>query len=151
MLLKVFFVVGTYVLVEASSPPCEVCGPYEEWSEAISLCPATCEFQHPPCYINSFVPQPGCQCKNGYIFLSNTQRKCVKYADCPKKCSKPHFVWNDCGTRCPSTCVQPGPRPCVKICERGCFCKEGYILDDFQMECVRKEQCPIIEPYPTKD
>ncbi|XP_075696537.1 serine protease inhibitor swm-1-like [Rhinoderma darwinii] len=48
-------------------------------------------------------------------------------------------VYNECGSACPPTCNCP-PRPCILMCVRGCFCKEGTI-DNGYGECVTIENC----------
>ncbi|XP_015127327.1 chymotrypsin-elastase inhibitor ixodidin [Diachasma alloeum] len=39
----------------------------------------------------------------------------------------PNEVWNSCGTRCPLTCREPGPRPCTRECVPGCFCRHRWL------------------------
>ncbi|KAL3287555.1 hypothetical protein HHI36_002023 [Cryptolaemus montrouzieri] len=62
---------------------------------------------------------------------------------CPRLCNKPNFFWNDCGSRCPITCKYREPRICILLCQPGCFCKSGFILNEDTMECVKEEECPI--------
>ncbi|KAK9872473.1 hypothetical protein WA026_017941 [Henosepilachna vigintioctopunctata] len=119
------------------------CGQNAVWSYAPNPCAPTCEFQHSYCSPSTMPrPQPGCQCRPGYIFANSDRKVCVKHNQCPKICIKPYFFWNDCGSKCPRTCQQKFPRPCQLICEPGCFCQEGFLLDTVNMECVPEENCP---------
>ena len=41
-----------------------------------------------------------------------------------------------CGTACPQKCGDFGPSICTKQCVVGCFCKDGYILDEQDGNCI---------------
>uniref|UniRef100_A0A182Q170 TIL domain-containing protein n=1 Tax=Anopheles farauti TaxID=69004 RepID=A0A182Q170_9DIPT len=58
----------------------------------------------------------------------------------PTECGE-NAVYSECGTACPLTCAKPEVVACTKQCLKGCFCKEGYVLND-QNECILRCQCP---------
>jgi Kunitz/Bovine pancreatic trypsin inhibitor domain/Trypsin Inhibitor like cysteine rich domain len=58
---------------------------------------------------------------------------------------KANSKYNECGTACPLSCKEPNQRPCTKNCVAGCFCDEGYVLND-KKDCVKLENCPKKEP-----
>ncbi|KAK9872464.1 hypothetical protein WA026_017933 [Henosepilachna vigintioctopunctata] len=141
MLLKLWYLVSTYMAVANSPAPPKLCGINEEWSEETTICTESCEFQNPPCYTGSNDITPGCQCKTNYIRLNEVEPICVRVSDCPKNCTKPHSKWNDCGTLCPPTCEIPNPEYCIDICIRGCFCEDNYVLNTAKMECIKLTYC----------
>jgi hypothetical protein len=51
--------------------------------------------------------------------------------------------YKECGLTCPPTCQAPVPSCANNCCGKGCFCKEGYILEDVSQECVAADQCPV--------
>jgi hypothetical protein len=93
-------------------------------------------------------PFRGCQCKQG--FVKNASGKCIPLNRCPKKCTKKNQEFKSCGTKCPATCQKRNPI-CVKICVPGCFCKQGYILNNG--ECILVSKCPkklaLVDPVVT--
>ncbi|XP_054153592.1 SCO-spondin-like [Oppia nitens] len=61
--------------------------------------------------------------------------------------------YQQCGTMCPDTCqdvVSSGIKACVLSCRSGCFCKEPYVLDKKDGQCVNKSTC-LVESQPTLD
>lgn len=55
--------------------------------------------------------------------------------------------FNSCGTACPETCntflgIDP-PKPCIKICVKGCFCKQGFVRIEDGGKCVPTSECPL--------
>ena len=52
--------------------------------------------------------------------------------------------YDTCGTACPRTCQKKhtGQLPCAKQCASGCFCRDGYILDNPDGNCIKKSYCP---------
>merc|ERR1712002_1403481 len=55
--------------------------------------------------------------------------------------------FKECGTACPGTCQNGGGvQPCQKLCVTGCFCKQGFILDEQSEKCVLKKDCPAEGP-----
>ncbi|PIC30613.1 hypothetical protein B9Z55_021799 [Caenorhabditis nigoni] len=57
-----------------------------------------------------------------------------------QRCSGKNQVWSDCGSACPARCDQKEPVMCPAVCVAGCFCKEGYILND-KGQCVKNCEC----------
>ena len=54
-----------------------------------------------------------------------------------KRVCPQNMIYESCGTACPLTCEFPELRPCIRMCVPGCFCKDGYLLDD-NGKCVTK-------------
>nr|XP_033331130.1 chymotrypsin inhibitor-like isoform X2 [Megalopta genalis] len=56
--------------------------------------------------------------------------------------------WSLCGTMCEPSCEQPKPNPffCPRIvCARdtaGCRCKNGYVRNEDNKDCVALKECP---------
>ncbi|RZB39094.1 zonadhesin, partial [Asbolus verrucosus] len=115
------------------------CGDNEEFKGCGTLCPPTCENPKP-----KFCPYmcvEGCVCKEG--FIRNAEGGvCIPTDSCLEVC-KENEVYNDCGTLCPGTCSEP-VKSCNKMCASGCFCQEGYILDNESQECIKIEECPNV-------
>ncbi|XP_075427173.1 IgGFc-binding protein-like isoform X2 [Ascaphus truei] len=58
---------------------------------------------------------------------------------CPLQCP-PNSHYEQCGTGCPATCVNPGsPSSCTRPCAEGCVCDPGHVLYD--NTCVQSNQC----------
>ena len=57
-------------------------------------------------------------------------------------CTGKNEVFNRCGTHCETDCANPGPLRCIKSCNAGCFCKEGYTRQKKYGVCIKKEKCP---------
>ncbi|XP_076648246.1 zonadhesin-like isoform X2 [Halictus rubicundus] len=116
------------------------CPPNEDWNECGTACPSTCK--NPGPRICTLQCVKGCQCKPG--LLRNESGDCVPKESCPAdgddRCP-PNEDWNECGTACPSTCKNPGPRICTLQCVKGCQCKPGLLRNE-SGECVPKESCP---------
>ena len=54
----------------------------------------------------------------------------------------PGEVFNDCHS-CPRTCAELiDPHLCIAVCERGCGCPEGKLLDEDTNKCVSMNECP---------
>ena len=47
--------------------------------------------------------------------------------------------YEPCMSRCPPTCAEPNPGPCVAVCVEGCQCNDGFILSN--KRCVRRKDC----------
>lgn len=45
-------------------------------------------------------------------------------------CHDPNGEFSFCEAHCKRTCDQE-PQPCSKICQPGCVCKNGYIVDEY--------------------
>ena len=54
--------------------------------------------------------------------------------------------WNDCGSACPAKCSDSDHETsiCTHQCVAGCFCINGYKLDD-DGKCIDEDKCPIIK------
>ncbi|VDK17498.1 unnamed protein product, partial [Anisakis simplex] len=53
----------------------------------------------------------------------------------------PNQQFSACGPSCPRTCGRDEPEIYTKSCVQGCFCKDGYILDRENGECIPETQC----------
>ena len=42
---------------------------------------------------------------------------------------------------CPATCSQPD-KICIALCEPGCGCPDGQLIDEANNVCVPQNQCP---------
>ncbi|XP_076389767.1 chymotrypsin inhibitor-like [Megachile rotundata] len=49
-------------------------------------------------------------------------------------------VWDNCGSSCPTTCEDSGPKTCIMQCVAGCTCKEGFVKNSVGA-CVSPSQC----------
>ena len=56
--------------------------------------------------------------------------------------------WDDCGSACPAMCNERRWWICTDQCVPGCFCKDGYKLNDW-FECVPEAECPTDGPTTT--
>jgi Trypsin Inhibitor like cysteine rich domain len=82
----------------------------------------------------------GCQCKKG--FVRDATYNCMKFSECPKNtCKDQNEIYNECGTACPPTCANLQPI-CVFTCNRGCFCRPGYVRDSNGV-CIPLANCPV--------
>lgn len=64
-------------------------------------------------------------------------------------------VFKECGSACPRSCSGFGrPEPtCIAVCVSGCFCDDGYMLDEATDKCVKvttPEYC-VNMPCPWQD
>ncbi|KAM9316560.1 IgGFc-binding protein-like [Gastrophryne carolinensis] len=74
-----------------------------------------------------------CQAAGGVVLPWRNATFCP--LDCP-----PNSHYEQCGTACPATCVNPGsPSNCNLPCTEGCVCDPGYVLYDKM--CVPATQC----------
>ncbi|XP_065186451.1 uncharacterized protein LOC135817249 isoform X3 [Sycon ciliatum] len=138
------------------------CSQNEVYQECGTACPATCGVSGPRMCTMQCVM--GCFCQSGFVLESSANgAQCISHAECEARQSATQppapetavateavcpsgEVYNECGTACPSTCTQPGPRPCVKICSRGCFCPEGFVRQSSEngAPCVQSHDCPVL-------
>ncbi|XP_035917182.1 chymotrypsin-elastase inhibitor ixodidin-like isoform X1 [Anopheles stephensi] len=59
----------------------------------------------------------------------------------PPACGE-NQVYKQCGTACPATCDNMDTvQGCTKQCVAGCFCVDGYVLND-KGQCIPKCLCP---------
>ncbi|XP_070504619.1 keratin-associated protein 10-4-like [Chironomus tepperi] len=54
-----------------------------------------------------------------------------------------NMIYNECGSPCKLTCERPTRGICIQVCEKGCFCKAGYLLHDGV--CIRPDQSKSAE------
>lgn len=90
----------------------------------------------------------GCLCKKGY--LRNRKGVCVPRNKCPRKCTKPHEVFEECPGTCPARTCGTDDRlvMCGKPLKVGdkncplpaCRCANGYFRTP-KGDCVRWEEC----------
>lgn len=52
-------------------------------------------------------------------------------------------IYNSCGSACAPTCAVPNPVQCTLQCVEGCFCPQGWVLDEASDACVHFSQCPM--------
>ena len=62
------------------------------------------------------------------------------------ECTDPNASYDTCGG-CPAKCSDAYSKDttaCFAVCVRGCFCDDGYILDDIESGlCVLEKDCPV--------
>ncbi|XP_055930162.1 zonadhesin-like [Argiope bruennichi] len=118
-----------------------VCSENEEYKECGSACPVTCSniTEQRSCPLPC---RKGCFCKEG--FVQDPTGKCVLPQSCPVVC-KPNEEFKECGPSCQTTCDNLGvpAGPCPLICEKGCFCKQGFVRDK-NGNCVLPSLCPVV-------
>ncbi|XP_055677620.1 zonadhesin-like isoform X2 [Lutzomyia longipalpis] len=127
---------------EAKCPPPPICnGPNEEIRDCGDACDDNCPGGIYFCPIDC---QIGCYCKPGFKRV-DPGGQCVSESLCPPVCSKPNEEYTECGNSCREKCPSTNTF-CPDICERGCYCKEGY--SRINGECVPTSQCPSACPDP---
>jgi hypothetical protein len=56
----------------------------------------------------------------------------------------PNMECTECATSCPPTCKDPNPKSCeVKVCNAGCVCVKGYVLNE-DNKCIPKTECSLV-------
>lgn len=60
----------------------------------------------------------------------------------PKICDE-KSVWTHC--LCQFTCKEPDIVDCYTPCNSGCECKENYVFDEKQQQCLLPEECSSIQ------
>jgi hypothetical protein len=114
-----------------------ICSENEKFSTCATACPKTCNETEPR--ICPLVCIKGCTCRDGFV-REKLSGRCIPEVGCQNTCGE-NEIYKECGTLCPGTCAQP-VRTCEKKCLRGCFCKDGYLLDDQTGKCVKRDNCP---------
>lgn len=58
-------------------------------------------------------------------------------------CTKPHEIFNSCGSACPPTCqsIHEEPKMCSMECVFGCSCDTEFVRDESSGDCVEPENC----------
>ena len=107
-----------------------------------SLCPPTCDQPTPTC-IQPYICQIGCTCPSGTVLEVDMQgrpSRCVTLDKCPSHCD--HNQVLGCQSLCPATCDDPNPT-CIQpfVCNLGCVCPIGTVLDTYSGQCVDPTQC----------
>ena len=51
------------------------------------------------------------------------------------------WVYDECASGCPPTCSNPSPGICLLVCEPGCRCEDGLVLDENTGDCVDPKNC----------
>ena len=158
MLLKAFLQQLLLLAIINSSSSQPQCGTHQFYSGCGTACPLICGEEPPEICI--LVCVDGCFCEEGYCLdengdckekipqfsLGNTVAQSDSPTVSPSSSSSPTMacglnqVYSDCGTACPARCAESLPLTCVPICMEGCFCEEGYCLDENE-DCV---PCSII-------
>jgi hypothetical protein len=116
------------------------CTENEKFTECGSLCPLTCDNNVPR--LCPEVCLETCVCKKGYV-RSTLGGPCVPQDSCSQVICKANEIYKTCGSPCPGTCSQP-TRVCERRCVAGCFCQDGYVLDDKTHECILADSCPVV-------
>uniref|UniRef100_A0A182MBF9 EGF-like domain-containing protein n=1 Tax=Anopheles culicifacies TaxID=139723 RepID=A0A182MBF9_9DIPT len=130
-----------------------VCPENEELRETMPCCEPTCDNDCTTAKCSkSYVRQPTCVCKQGYV---RHKGKCILLRHCPAKPPSP------------LTCAEneellPSPPSCEPTCTEDCagrpvhsryvdqptcVCKKGYRRH--KGKCIRVDQCPSCGPYAT--
>ncbi|XP_068906955.1 tenascin-like [Tenebrio molitor] len=114
-----------------------ICSENEKFSTCATACPKTCNETEPR--ICPLVCIKGCTCRDGFV-REKLSGRCIPEVSCQNTCGE-NEIYKECGTLCPGTCAQP-VRTCERKCLRGCFCKDGYLLDDQTGKCIKRDNCP---------
>lgn len=59
-------------------------------------------------------------------------------------CTNSGEVYASCASKCRQTCNDPLPN-CFSLCEPGCMCPAGQVLDPATASCMNKEECAFFE------
>ncbi|XP_072397639.1 zonadhesin-like isoform X2 [Diabrotica undecimpunctata] len=125
------------------------CGPLEVFNECASPCipERTCQHQFPVGPDRCILPcEQRCECdKNKGLIRDEESGNCIDIGKCEDRCGRNQFF--GCRPCCPeSTCDNPKPisciRPCPLLCINECLCKEGYVRNTSNGQCVLPRECP---------
>ncbi|RZB41740.1 TIL domain containing protein [Asbolus verrucosus] len=133
-----------FLLVVAASvggTPSPTCEENEEFTTCGTFCPATCQISYVDVCPEMCVS--GCFCKEGYV-REHLGGKCITLDECQGAC-RDNEEFKECGVTCPPSCLQPIPSCTNNCCMKGCFCKEGYVLESDSQECVEENECPVYD------
>nr|XP_027203567.1 zonadhesin-like isoform X2 [Dermatophagoides pteronyssinus] len=114
------------------------CGPNEYWDVNGEPCIRTRENPRPKCLFEKRIPS--CVCNTGFKRDPNT-KECRPIATEPIKCEQ-NEIYSQCGSECAIHCSDENKREtCPTVCNRGCFCKDGYRRHANTLQCVLPEEC----------
>nr|XP_046913504.1 zonadhesin-like isoform X2 [Dermatophagoides farinae] len=114
------------------------CGPNEYWDVNGEPCIRTTEDPRPKCLFEK--PVSGCICNTGFVRDPNT-KQCQPITTEPIKCEH-NETYSQCGSDCAMNCFDHNKRErCPTVCNRGCFCKDGYRRQYSTQRCVLPEDC----------
>ncbi|XP_069497505.1 epidermal growth factor-like protein [Ambystoma mexicanum] len=151
-----------YVLENATSQNCispseckKPCLGNAQYKTSGTACPLTCENYGKPlgctdqCVCTKQC-EVGCVCDDGYVLENESSDLCVHLRACKSPCQG-NVHYETCGTACPENCAdvtKPTRRPCTLQCKRGCFCNEGYVLENAAARvCVNESICKACEEH----
>lgn len=116
------------------------CGPNEYWDVNGEPCIRSSEDTHPKCLFDE--RKPSCVCNTGFK-RDKITNKCVSNSlNVIETSCRQNETYSLCGSDCALQCHSNLSRKkCRTICERGCFCKDGYFRDSYTGNCVLKKDC----------
>ncbi|XP_035220585.1 zonadhesin-like isoform X2 [Stegodyphus dumicola] len=138
----IFYIPAVFALLSFAVNPCSCnffCPENEEFVHCINLCNNCLDKGR--CVTDVCVS--GCDCVEGYY--RNTDGLCVPERLCDitnvNSCPE-NEIFLECGLACPLNCSSRNkPRTCTYQCIRGCFCRPGFLRNDYGI-CVPEKECP---------
>ncbi|CAL1280323.1 unnamed protein product [Larinioides sclopetarius] len=90
---------------------------------------------------NETIAEEKCYCPSG--FKRNVHGWCIEEELCSFVTCAEQTEFQDCPRKCNTTCWNYGDPNCLEDgqCYPGCFCAEGYVLNEF-FACIPLEMCP---------
>ncbi|KAF5285389.1 hypothetical protein FQR65_LT13241 [Abscondita terminalis] len=111
----------------------------DEIENKLSVCEPSCPTK--TVKTSRFVEIKKCVCKPGLVRNKDTN-ECVPLHECPNECSTNEYLSNCTNTACRRTCQNKHKElQCKFACEIGCACKDNYIWDENQSQCVHEKDC----------
>lgn len=142
--------IATFVFSSSScakTPSCKaiVCPKNEVLSLTATSCQPTCFNNNTETFFLGCSAGIHCVCKKGYI-RHPTTNKCIPVKSCPVKKTNMtcpvNEVFSDSGAGCQRTCyTQSLPIRIKCVAKSGCKCKDGFIRNDVNGECVPNKSC----------
>lgn len=59
-----------------------------------------------------------------------------------EKCANTQY-FSECGNNCGKICYEEEIAGCDKMCETGCFCKDGYFYHRENKTCIEAQNCTL--------